>query len=161
MMEWISEYGLFLAKTLSLVFVVGVVAVFVAGFVSTRSTLRKYAPVPRVTYLNRRHGRMVAAFERKSLPRREWRRRRRAERVEVRRRLAKSGRRRVFVLEFKGDLHARGVAGLRDEITLVLANAADTDKVVVRIDNAGGFPADTDWAPRSSCAFANAEFTLS
>lgn len=139
-MESIGEYGMFLAKTLTVVFVAGMAAVVAAGFANRANALRKSAPVPRVTYLNRRHGRMVAAFERKSLPRREWRRRRRAEKGRARRRLAESGRRRVFVLDFKGDVHARGVAGLREEVTLVLANAADTDQVVVRMDNAGGAP---------------------
>lgn len=139
-MESISEYGLFLAKALTLVLLAGLAAAVVAGFVSRAGGRRKHAPIPRVTCLNRRHARMVAAFERKSVPLREWRRRRKAEKGEARRRLADTGRRRAFVLQFKGDLHARGVAALREEVTLVLANAADSDEVVVRIDNAGGVP---------------------
>ena len=139
-MELMGEYGLFLAKALTVVLLAGVALAAAAAFANRARPLRKHATIPRVTRLNRRHAGMVAAFERKSLPLAEWRRRRRAEKGEARRRLADAGRRRVFVLNFKGDLHARGVAGLRDEVTLVLANAADTDEVVVRIDNAGGVP---------------------
>lgn len=53
-MESISEYGLFLAKTATLVFVAGMAAAAVAGFVNRAGALRKSAPVPRVTCLNRR-----------------------------------------------------------------------------------------------------------
>ena len=139
-MEWMSEYGLFLAKVLTALVAVALVAAVMASFVRRERAMRMYGPFPRVIHLNRRRSWMVAAFERNTLPRREWQRRRKAEKVERRRRLGAAGGRRVFVLDFKGDLHARGVTALRDEVTLILANATDADEVVVRIENAGGVP---------------------
>jgi serine protease SohB len=47
-------------------------------------------------------------------------------------------RRRVFVLDFKGDIRATGVTALREEISAVLAVARSTDEVVLRIENFGG-----------------------
>ena len=47
-------------------------------------------------------------------------------------------RRRVFVLDFKGDSRATGVTALREEISAVLAGARSTDEVVLRIENVGG-----------------------
>ncbi|MYJ76014.1 MAG: protease SohB, partial [Gammaproteobacteria bacterium] len=47
-------------------------------------------------------------------------------------------RRRVFVLNFEGDVAASGVDSLRREISAVLGTAKDEDEVVVRVDSAGG-----------------------
>ena len=139
-MEWMSEYGLFLAKALTGLLVVGGGAALVMSFARRGRAIRMYGPFPQVIHLNRRHRWMVAAFERNTLSRWEWRRRRKAEKAEHKRRLAEGGRRRVFVLDFKGDLHASGVKALRDEVTLILANATEKDEVVVRLENSGGAP---------------------
>ena len=144
-MEWIGEYGLFLARLLGGLliglFVLALGALVVAS-VARRNGARKDDSIPRVTSLSRYRERLVAAFERKTLSRREWRKRRKAERTAQKARLAASDRRRVFVLDFRGDVAARGVAALRHEVNLVLANAnADAgDEVVVRIENSGGAP---------------------
>jgi serine protease SohB len=45
---------------------------------------------------------------------------------------------RVFVLNFKGDLRALAVAGLRQEITAVLSMAQARDEVVLRLESPGG-----------------------
>lgn len=48
------------------------------------------------------------------------------------------GRRRVFVLDFHGDLRATQVTALREEITAVLMTATEADEVVLRLENPGG-----------------------
>ena len=48
------------------------------------------------------------------------------------------GRRRVFVVDFKGDIRATAVTALREEISAILGVAATTDEVVVRLENFGG-----------------------
>ena len=61
-------------------------------------------------------------------------------------RLGKDGRptvedktpRRVFVLDFDGDIRASEVAKLRREITAVLTGATPEDEIVVRVDSGGG-----------------------
>ena len=135
-----TEYWLFLAKALTVAAIAGGIAALAAGLLRRRRIMRMYGPYPRIVHLNSRHRWMVAAFERNTLSRGEWRRRRRAEKAEHRRRLADGGRRRVFVLNFKGDVMAGGVKALRDEVTLVLANAHGDDEVVVRLENPGGSP---------------------
>ena len=148
-MEWLAEYGLFLAKALTVVVAFGLVAGLAAGAARRARGSREPAPSIKVTHLNRQYREMAEAFERVALPRKELRARRKAERAERKardrerqRRLAGggSGRRRIFVLDFKGDVRARGVAALRDEVTTILAVAAREDEVVVRLENAGGAP---------------------
>ena len=149
-MEWLAEFGLFLAKAVTVVIAIGVAAAFVAGAAARHArTGRKRGTVPDVVHINRDYRRMTAAFERAALPRKSVRARRKADRTErksrdreERRRLAggvdEGGRRRVFVLDFKGDLRASGVDALRDEVTMVLAVARERDEVVVRLENSGG-----------------------
>lgn len=45
---------------------------------------------------------------------------------------------RVFVLDFEGDMHASAVELLREEISAVLMIAEPQDEVVVRLESAGG-----------------------
>jgi serine protease SohB len=66
---------------------------------------------------------------------------RRKERKRERRARAKAeadARPRLFVLDFKGDLRATATASLREEVSAVLAVAAERDEVLVRLENAGG-----------------------
>jgi len=49
-----------------------------------------------------------------------------------------SPRKRMFVLDFNGDLHASQVKQLREEITAVLITAEPADEVVVRLESPGG-----------------------
>lgn len=44
----------------------------------------------------------------------------------------------VFVISFKGDMHASQVEGLRQEVSAVLAAAKAGDEIIVRIDSPGG-----------------------
>ena len=58
--------------------------------------------------------------------------------AKARRKEDRSGRPRVFVLDFKGDIRASAVASLREEVTAVLSFARPEDEVLVRLENAGG-----------------------
>jgi serine protease SohB len=61
-----------------------------------------------------------------------------ARKREMKRDNAAAGRRRVFVLDFDGDLQASKVGQLRNEVTAVLTGARDSDEVLVRIESPGG-----------------------
>lgn len=150
-MDWLPEYGMFVAKLATAIAAVGLVAGTVARAV--RRGRRPFDQGIEVTHLNRRHRRMIAAFERTALPRREFRARRKAEKSQDKARAraesrgighddnaGETRRRKVFVIDFKGDLHARGTDALRDEVTTILAVAQAHDEVVVRLENGGGMP---------------------
>ena len=54
-------------------------------------------------------------------------------------RARKKTNQKIYVLDFKGDMAAYAVEGLREEITLILATAkAGRDRVVVRLESPGG-----------------------
>jgi serine protease SohB len=47
-------------------------------------------------------------------------------------------RKRVYVLNFKGDIAAHAVSSLREEITAVLSLATESDEVLLRLESPGG-----------------------
>lgn len=46
--------------------------------------------------------------------------------------------RRMYVIDFDGDIHATGVDSLREEVTAILATANKGDEVMVRLESPGG-----------------------
>ena len=137
-MEFILDYGLFLAKTVTIAAAVLFIAVSVLT-ISTRQRARGRDGIE-VTKLNDKFEHMKHSIESMSLPK-ELLKRARKERRQERKRLGKSktrDRNRVFVINFDGDLRGHNVANLREEITAVLTLATARDLVVVRIESAGG-----------------------
>lgn len=132
MPDLLTAYGLFLAKTLTLLVAATALVLIIAG-----ASRGGRGPGERleVKSLNRRYDRLAAEVQRAVLPRRAWR----AHLKDMRRRHKARGRgRRIFVIDFQGDLRASAVTALREEVSAVLLAAAPTDEVLVRVENAGG-----------------------
>jgi serine protease SohB len=144
-----TEYLLFLAKTVTLA-VAGVAVVWGVTAVLAVATRRaRHRPRLQVTDLAQHYDRLMWTLQGQLLPRRVLRRelkadkRRRKADATARRGVADPGPRpRVFVLDFVGDLRASAVAGLREEVTAVLSVATDGDEVLVRLENPGGLVHD-------------------
>jgi serine protease SohB len=136
--EFFVEYGLFLAKTLTVV--LGVVATIAAAIGLSR---RQHGEGGlRVEKLNDRFRDLARPLREALLPKADRRQARKAEKArlkaEGKARSDGAPRRRVFVLDFKGDIRATGVASLREEVTAVLGVAEPADEVVLRLENFGG-----------------------
>lgn len=151
MLEFLSEYGMFLARTATVAAAVVAVAAFVfAG--ARRGGRRGGKGAIRVTRLNRRIDGMRDALRRAALGRerlkllaKEEKRKAKAERKEEKAKARKAAdepeagdKKRVFVLDFKGDLAAEAVACLREEVTAVLSVARADDEVLLRLESPGG-----------------------
>jgi serine protease SohB len=95
-----------------------------------------------VEKLNDRYRELAAVLRRAALPKAEWKKEAKREEKErkARDKAARHAapRRRVFVLDFKGDIKATAVASLREEINAVIAVATERDEVVLRLENFGG-----------------------
>lgn len=138
--EFLAEYGLFLAKSLT---ALAVVLVIVAAAAGAAGRGRRAGDEGHVTVrrLNARLEGMRDALRAAVLDNAALRKLRRSEKREEKRRRKSSGdtpRRRVFVLRFDGDLQASGVTALRNEVTAVLTLAEEGDEVVACIESAGG-----------------------
>lgn len=137
--EFLSSYGLFL---LELVTVVGVVLV---AFVFAQSLSRRATQADglRVEHLNKQFDRTEQQMQRallsKDLFRRARKLKRKADKRSRHARKSESGTKpRIFVLDFKGDVRASATASLRREVSAILGVANDGDKVLLRLENAGG-----------------------
>ena len=139
MLEFLLQYGLFLAETITVVAAVAALVLLVAALAARR---RGGGGIERleVRDLGARYREMKQTLESGLLGAKERKAAAKARKRESKAR-AKRGRAdrpRVFVLDFKGDIRASAVASLREEVTAVLAFARPEDEVLVRLENAGG-----------------------
>ena len=139
MLDYLLQYGLFLAETLTIVAAVAAVVLLVAALAARR---RGGAGPERleVRDLGARYREMKHTLESRLLGARERKAAAKARKREAKAR-EKGGRTerpRLYVLDFKGDIRASAVASLREEVTAVLTFARSEDEVLVRLENAGG-----------------------
>ncbi|MGE0385776.1 MAG: protease SohB [Gammaproteobacteria bacterium] len=136
-MEHLYDYLLFAAQaTTILALFAAAIAVAVAG----AQRIRAHAPVRlQISSVNDRLEATRMALARAMQPEREYKAlvEERKKRIKARAQ-ATEARRRVFVLDFNGDLRASAVASLREEISAALAVARAADEIVVRVESAGG-----------------------
>ncbi|MGI9305542.1 MAG: protease SohB [Gammaproteobacteria bacterium] len=136
MLEILMQYGLFLAKAVTVVLALGALAAFVFGL----SRKGRHAETLEVKNLNDRYSSMAEALKRNILAKGELKKFLKKQKTDdkARRKGKRETRARVFVLDFRGDIKASAVASLREEITALLTMASKDDEVVVRLENAGG-----------------------
>lgn len=153
-MEYLIEYGMFLAKVVTLVvaFVILLVAIISMSTRSRRHSAGKGAIS--VVRLNDELDDMRDAMKRviydKATFRHEQKleKKRHKEEERERKRQLKTEvvdpdsdnhlKKRVYVLDFDGDIEASEVESLREEITAVLSMATARDEVIVRLESPGG-----------------------
>lgn len=136
-MEFLSEYGMFLAKAATLV----VAVLVVVGGIVALARRGEGQPESRgrldIRHLNEDYDGMALALKAAILPKKALKQARKEQKARDKQH-DKTARRRVFVLNFHGDIRAAAVASLREEVTAVLTVAQPEDEVVLRLDSAGG-----------------------
>lgn len=140
-MQFLADYGLFLAKALTLV----VAILLVAGnlFAMVRNNRAHGGDRLEVRNLGDRLRELADTLNDELLDdaeRKKLAKTRKAEDKAQRKARSRgvAPRPRVFVLAFEGDLAAHAVAGLREEISAVLQVARKDDEVLLRLESAGG-----------------------
>ncbi|MBK5963186.1 protease SohB [Thiocystis minor] len=130
------DYGLFLAKTLTLV--LGIAVLLILALRARQGS--DHSEHLEITDLNERYRSLTQALKEFSLPKKAYKTFLKAERKreKEREKAAQSDRPRLFVIEFNGDIRASEVAALRVLVTALLLEAQPGDEVLVRLDNAGG-----------------------
>jgi serine protease SohB len=138
--EFFSSYGLFLLETLTVVLLVvfGVIVILSSARKTQEQdglqvehinkSLEQRGRDVRRAMLGRRDSRKLARQQNKQ--RKADRKREKSE--------AEPRKRRVFVLDFKGDIRASATSSLREEVSAVIDVAEKDDEVLLRLENAGG-----------------------
>ncbi len=152
-MEYLIEYGMFLAKAATIVVAVMLVVGAIAAAADSRRRGAGKRGRIKVTELNRHvrelrdvlRGSVLRKAQLKQVARAEKAQRKKEEKERKRRMKAAAGQeqeaateKRTFVLRFKGDLAAGKVASLREEITAVLSVARESDEVLLCLESPGG-----------------------
>ncbi len=138
MTDTLLQYGLFLAKVIT-VFMAVVATIVVIAYVSSR---RRAPERLVVKNLNKKYAAMGQILKKQILSKKDFRRTERGRKKVEKEKLKGAERRvrnRLFVMNFHGDVKATAVSSLREEITAVLTLATEQDEVLVRLENAGGF----------------------
>jgi serine protease SohB len=162
-LDYLFEYGMFLAKTLTIVLaILAVITMMVAAGQRRRHMPRGSITV---THLNRELDSLRDSLQRVVLDKFAFKKyakaekKREKEQSKQQKLSAEQGstkvadeteddagagvdidarRRRVFVLDFDGDMEASGLESLRQEITAVLTMAEPRDEVMLRLESPGG-----------------------
>lgn len=135
MNEFLIDYGLFFAKSLTLVLVVAVIM----GLIAVFSKRTKAPEKLEIKHLNGKYDEMRTVLRSQVLPSKEWKRLKKLEKSERKaaRKKTKDSKR-LFVLNFHGDIKATAAASLREEVTAILTLANADDAVLLRLENTGG-----------------------
>jgi serine protease SohB len=135
--EFFGSYGLFLAELVTIAGIVLLVSALVINS-AKRGGEREGLTIK---HLNLQMEQRAERLKQVLLPKAQFKREAKAlkQAHKARRRGdAESARKRVFVLDFKGDIRATATASLREEVSAILGVARDDDEVLVRLENSGG-----------------------
>ena len=119
--EILSQYGLFLLKTVT------IVLAFLVIFAGFFSLSRKPKPKMEITSLNEHYNEIHTVMSKEILGTKRVKKKNKKENKPV-----------LFVIDFQGDMKASQVEQLRDEVTAILSIAKPNDEVLVRLDSPGG-----------------------
>ncbi|KTC88672.1 protease SohB [Fluoribacter dumoffii] len=120
-MEFLSQYGLFLLKSIT------VVIAFLIVFAGFFSMSRKPKPKLEITSLNKHYDHIISIMSKEVLGKKPPKKKK-----------TKDGQPTLYVIDFHGDIRASQVEQLRDEVTAILCVAKPGDEVLVRLDSPGG-----------------------
>ena len=151
-MEFLANYGLFLAKSLTFVAVVFVIVVLLSSLGSRKKGDKGHIEVIK---LNEKYEDLREDLREAMMDEEELKAHEKAEkkRLKDEKKAAKKATKkdepaetelitevkgRVFVVDFDGDIKASQVENLREEITSILSIATPADEVVIRLESGGG-----------------------
>ena len=147
-MEFIFEYGMFLAKVLTVVFGILGVLITAVSLLNKQSDSKK--GVLEINQLNEQYENMSETLLLSSLNSHEQKlklkelREGKKKKSKSEKLLAKSSKhdikpkKKVYIIDFNGDVRATEVDNLREEVTAITTQASSSDEVVVRLESGGG-----------------------
>ncbi len=136
-MDFLIEYGMFLAKlsTIALIFIVIVAAII---FIAIRA--KGETEHLTIKNINEKYETMSFMLSSQVLNKKAFKKYIKEHKKELKEKEKESSdeRRKVFVLNFVGDIKASTVSSLREEITAILTIANKNDEIVILLESGGG-----------------------
>ncbi|MFV7769818.1 protease SohB [Shewanella marisflavi] len=161
-MEFLYEYGLFLAKAVTIVVAIVAVVVLVLASAVKQKADKGELKLTNVTdeLKSLKHDLKEELLSRKQFKAYEKALKAEEKAKEKAEKSDAPSSPRVFVLDFKGSIDAGEVASLREEISAVLAVAEKGDEVVVNVESGGGMVHGYGLAASQLDRLRNAEIPL-
>ena len=126
--ELLSNYGLFLLKTLTVVISIVLILSFI---MSTRNN--KTEGDITIKNINEEFSLLEENIKKNLLGKSEFKKF-----IKLRKKNKKSNGKRLFVLDFKGNIKASEIVSLRREISGIILSYQKNDEVLLRLENSGG-----------------------
>jgi len=140
MTEFFLNYGLFLAKTATIVAAIVMVMLFIFIMAGRKQAGKK--EILEVNKLNKKYDDMARVMNTGMLQKAGLKKYLKEEKERLKGihkdKKDKNQRKRIYVLNFHGDIRASAVSSLREEITAILMVATKNDEVFVRLESGGG-----------------------
>ncbi|WP_462158532.1 protease SohB [Pseudoalteromonas sp. GB56] len=135
-MEYLFEYGLFLAKALTVVVAIGIVVALIVG---ASSKPKGKSGSLEVTDLSEQMQNVKDDFLANTLDKKELKALHKEQKAAEKNKEESASKGKVYVIDFKGSMDAHEVESLREEVSAVLMLAdKDKDQVLVRLESGGG-----------------------
>ncbi len=140
MIDFLLQYGLFLAKSITIVLAIVFVVVFIFSFASRGKEKEKIE----IRKLNEKFDDMRHALQLEILPKKALKKVFKEDKQKLKKEIKESNKetttekKRIFIVKFDGDVRATAVTALREEITAILTLAKPEDEVFVILESGGG-----------------------
>jgi serine protease SohB len=135
-LEFLYEYGLFLAKTLTFVIAIAVIITLLVG--AAVKPKAKKGEIE-IDDLSEQLTELKESFLHNTLGKKELKARQKQQKIEQKKRAADEAKPRLYVIDFNGSMDAHEVESLREEVTAIISIAdASKDKVLIRLESGGG-----------------------
>ncbi|NVK37653.1 MAG: protease SohB [Gammaproteobacteria bacterium] len=131
-MEFLSDYGLFLAKALTFV----VVVALILGLIASAGQKSKPEKL-KVQYLNKKLKKLKTRLQEEVLDKKQLKLLQKDEK-KAQKTTKDEPKKKVYVLNFSGDIKASQSESLKDEITALLSLGDFIDEIVVKVESGGG-----------------------
>jgi serine protease SohB len=134
-MSFLIEYAEFLLKLSTLVLAILILS---AGLFAIARKAKEQTKLKLcVTKLNKKYQELAETLNAKLLTKIEQKKLAKETKLKSKKQ-NKQPKKRIFVLDFQGDIKGSAVHGLREEITAILQVATPQDEVVLRLESGGG-----------------------
>ncbi len=134
-MEFLLNYGLFLAKAITIIISIMIIVGFFA-LILIKEKDQKHRLI--IKNINKKYREFADTLNDEILSKKKLKEYRKEQKLLEKEREKDDNRKRLFVLNFSGDIRATACKVLCNEVSAILTIATENDEVLVRLESGGG-----------------------
>lgn len=138
-MEFLLEYGLFVAKLATIVIIVFCFFAAIAGIIASKSQLEDSQAKVKINHLNHHMKNIENQLKSRILPVKQWKKLAKQDKKQTKKDKKKFDRSIVYVMSFVGDMQASNIKHLSDTVSAIVSVAKPNQEVVIKLESSGGY----------------------